>query len=86
MIFVLLQLLLCSAYHEFQKDPSHNEEEDFGFEQDRSSGEDQAGYRDRVTTSSSSFNYQSFMNKERPSKWVKQDTELFYEVIYLSEG
>ncbi|XP_004292009.1 PREDICTED: transcription factor TFIIIB component B'' homolog [Fragaria vesca subsp. vesca] len=70
-----------SAYHEFQKDPSHNEEEDFGFEQDRSSGEDQAGYGDRVSTSSSSFNYQSFMNKERPSKWVQQDTELFYEGI-----
>ncbi|XP_040364779.1 uncharacterized protein LOC112172579 isoform X2 [Rosa chinensis] len=65
-----------SAYDEF-----HNEEENFGFEQDRSSGEDQAGYRDRVSTSSSSFNYQSFMNKERPSKWNEQDTELFYEGI-----
>ncbi|KAM5548779.1 hypothetical protein ABKV19_000272 [Rosa sericea] len=70
-----------SAYDEFHKEASHNEEENFGFEQDRSSGEDQAGYRDRVSTSSSSFNYQSFMNKERPSKWFEQDTELFYEGI-----
>ncbi|XP_050365363.1 uncharacterized protein LOC126783876 isoform X2 [Argentina anserina] len=70
-----------SAYDEFQKDPSHNKDENSGFEQDRSPGEDQAGYREGVSTSSISFNYQTYMNKERPSKWVEQDTELFYEGV-----
>ncbi|PRQ23837.1 hypothetical protein RchiOBHm_Chr6g0265821 [Rosa chinensis] len=60
--------------------------ENFGFEQDRSSGGDQAGCRDRVNTSSSSINYQSFMKKERRVKWNEQDTKLLYEVRYLYGG
>ncbi|XP_062023249.1 uncharacterized protein LOC133739483 isoform X2 [Rosa rugosa] len=70
-----------SAYDEFHKEASDNEEENFGFEQDRSSGGDQAGWRDRVNTSSSSINYQSFMKKERRVKWNEQDTQLLYEGI-----
>ncbi|KAK9903192.1 hypothetical protein M0R45_001157 [Rubus argutus] len=69
-----------SAYNEFHREASHNEE-NFGFEQYRSSDEDQAGYRDRVSTSSSSFNYQSYMDKAPIARWSKKDTELFYEGI-----
>nr|XP_011459638.1 PREDICTED: uncharacterized protein LOC105350014 [Fragaria vesca subsp. vesca] len=54
-----------SANDECHKEACHNE----------------VGDRDRVSTSSPSLNYHSFMNKERPIKWSKQDTEIFYEAI-----
>ncbi|XP_024161101.1 transcription factor TFIIIB component B'' homolog isoform X2 [Rosa chinensis] len=68
-----------SANDEFHMEASHNEE-NFGFEH-MSSDENQVHYRDRVSTSYCSFNYQSFMKKQRPAKWYEQDTELFYEGI-----
>nr|XP_011457825.1 PREDICTED: uncharacterized protein LOC101303570 [Fragaria vesca subsp. vesca]XP_011457826.1 PREDICTED: uncharacterized protein LOC101303570 [Fragaria vesca subsp. vesca]XP_011457827.1 PREDICTED: uncharacterized protein LOC101303570 [Fragaria vesca subsp. vesca] len=42
-----------------------------------------SNHRDRVSTSSFSLNYASFMKKPRPVKWSEQDTELFYEGIEL---
>ncbi|XP_062018061.1 uncharacterized protein LOC133734423 isoform X1 [Rosa rugosa] len=68
-----------SANDEFHMEASHNQE-NFGFEH-RSSDENQVRYGDRVSTSSCSFNYQSFMKKQRPAKWYEQDTKLFYEGI-----
>lgn len=84
--FLLLFLLFfhCSTNNDSHKEANHdeeNEEETFPSEQDRNSEENQASYR--VNASSFLLNYQSYMDKTPTVRWSKQDTELFYGVMFL---
>lgn len=54
-------------------------EESLASEQGRGTDDDETP--DVVDMTSAYFNYQSFMDKTPRTKWSKQDTERFYEVI-----
>ncbi|CAK7329662.1 unnamed protein product [Dovyalis caffra] len=68
-----------STDNPFHGEYSHNEEDGFASEQDRTNDDDQTYVR--AQPSSSLFNHQSFMDRAPNSRWSKQDTELFYEKV-----
>lgn len=69
---------LSSGYNSFHEGASCNEEETLS-EQGQYCDEEQASPKAQM--GSTYVNYQTYMKKTPSTRWSKQETELFYEVI-----
>ncbi|XP_059433730.1 uncharacterized protein LOC132166893 isoform X2 [Corylus avellana] len=69
------------SYNSTNEESSYNGEETFASEQGRGSDDDDDQLNNEAQPSETHINYQSFMDKTPSTRWSKQDTELFYEVV-----